>query len=31
VKELFHWAMMPGCLFLLIELLLGHTVWRKLP
>ncbi len=31
VKELFHWAMMPGCICLLMELLLGNTVWRKLP
>jgi Ca-activated chloride channel homolog len=31
VKELFQWAMYPGCLCLLLELLLGNTVWRKLP
>lgn len=31
VKELFQWAALPGCLFFLIELVLGNTVWRKLP
>ena len=31
VKELFQWAMYPGCLCVLIELLLGNTIWRKLP
>lgn len=31
VKELFQWAMYPGCLCFLLELLLGNTVWRKLP
>src|SRR3954464_9336957 len=27
VTELFHWAALPGCLFLLMELLLGNTLW----
>jgi Ca-activated chloride channel homolog len=31
VKELFQWAMYPGCLCFLLELLLGNTIWRKLP
>jgi Ca-activated chloride channel homolog len=31
VKELFPWAVVPGLALLLAELLLGHTVWRKLP
>ena len=31
VKELFQWAMYPGCLCFLLELLLGQTIWRKLP
>jgi len=31
VKELFHWAVLPGCLSFLLELLLGNTIWRKLP
>jgi Ca-activated chloride channel homolog len=31
VTELFHWAALPGCLFLLFELLLGNTLWRRLP
>ena len=31
VKELFHWAVLPGLAFLLFEIVLGHTVWRKLP
>jgi len=31
VKELFQWAMYPGCLCFLLEMLLGNTVWRKLP
>jgi Ca-activated chloride channel family protein len=31
VEELFAWAVAPGLLLLLVEVLLGHTVWRKLP
>jgi len=31
VKELFHWAVLPGCFFFLLEMLLGQTIWRKLP
>ena len=31
VKELFHWLVAPGLALLLMELLLGNTVWRKLP
>jgi Ca-activated chloride channel family protein len=31
VQELFSWAVAPGLLLLLLEVLLGHTVWRKLP
>jgi Ca-activated chloride channel family protein len=31
VEELFSWAVGPGLLLLLLEVLLGHTVWRKLP
>jgi len=31
VKELFHWLVLPGIGLLLLETVLGHTVWRKLP
>jgi Ca-activated chloride channel family protein len=31
VKELFHWLVLPGMGLLLLEILLGHTVWRRLP
>jgi Ca-activated chloride channel homolog len=31
VKELFPWAVVPGLALFLAEILLGHTVWRKLP
>lgn len=31
VKELFPWVLVPGLLLLLLEALLGNTVWRKLP
>ena len=31
VKELFHWIVLPGMMMLLAEILLGHTVWRRLP
>jgi Ca-activated chloride channel homolog len=31
VTELFAWAVVPGLFLLLLELLLSHTVWRRLP
>src|SRR5438105_4648063 len=31
VEELLSWAIWPGLGFLLLEILLGNTVWRKLP
>jgi Ca-activated chloride channel homolog len=31
VKELFHWAVIPGLGLLLLEVILGQTVWRRLP
>jgi Ca-activated chloride channel homolog len=31
VAELFPWAVIPGLILFLGELLLGNTVWRKLP
>lgn len=31
VKELFPWAVVPGLAFLIAEILLANTVWRKLP
>ena len=31
VEELFPWAVIPGLTLLLLEVLLGNTVWRKLP
>jgi Ca-activated chloride channel family protein len=31
VQELFHWLLLPGSLALLLELVLGNTIWRKLP
>ena len=31
VEEKFHWAVLPGLAVFLLELLLGNTVWRKLP
>jgi len=31
IEELLAWAVWPGLGFLLLELLLGNTVWRKLP
>lgn len=31
IKELFHWVIVPGLLLLLLEALLGNTVWRRLP
>jgi Ca-activated chloride channel family protein len=29
--ELFPWVVIPGLTLLLLELLLAHTVWRRLP
>jgi Ca-activated chloride channel family protein len=31
IKELFHWIVAPGLGLLLLEVLLGNTVWRRLP
>ena len=31
VKELLHWLVLPGTGLLLLEIVLGNTVWRKLP
>lgn len=31
IDELFHWAVWPGLVLLLLEILLGQTLWRKLP
>jgi Ca-activated chloride channel homolog len=31
VEELFKWAVIPGLLLLAAEVLLGNTLWRKLP
>jgi Ca-activated chloride channel homolog len=31
VRELFHWAAVPGLVLLLLELLLNNTIWRRLP
>ncbi len=31
IKELFHWVVAPGLGLLLLEVLLGNTVWRRLP
>ncbi len=31
IRELFHWAVIPGLLLLLLEVVLGQTVWRRLP
>ncbi len=30
-RELFHWAVLPGVLLLLLEVILNNTVWRRLP
>ena len=30
-EELFPWAILPGMFFLLLETILSHTIWRKLP
>ena len=31
VTELVHWVVVPGLVLLLLEILLGHTIWRRLP
>jgi len=31
VDELFHWAVIPGFTLLFLEILLSHTIWRRLP
>jgi Ca-activated chloride channel family protein len=31
VEEMFAWAVVPGLFLLLLEVLLNHTVWRRLP
>jgi Ca-activated chloride channel family protein len=31
IEELFPWAVVPGLFLLLLEILLSHTVWRRLP
>ncbi len=31
IDELFPWAVLPGFSLLLLEVILGHTVWRRLP
>lgn len=31
VEELFPWLVVPGSFLLLLEILLSHTIWRKLP
>ncbi len=31
IEELFPWAVVPGLFFLLLEILLAHTLWRRLP
>lgn len=31
VKELFPWVVLPGLVLLLLELVLGQTIWRRLP
>lgn len=30
-RELFPWVVLPGLVVVLLELILSHTVWRKLP
>ena len=30
-QDMFGWAIVPGLFFLLLEVILSHTVWRKLP
>lgn len=30
-RELFAWALLPGLVLLILEIILGNTVWRRLP
>ena len=30
-QELFVWVVLPGMFLLLLEVILSHTIWRKLP
>jgi Ca-activated chloride channel family protein len=30
-RDLFHWFLIPGIALLILEILLSHTVWRRLP
>jgi len=30
-RDIFHWVVLPGMFVLLLEVILGHTVWRRLP
>jgi Ca-activated chloride channel family protein len=30
-RELFPWFVLPGWVLLMLEIILAHTVWRKLP
>ncbi len=30
-EEIFHWFLLPGMFLLLLEIILNHTVWRRLP
>ena len=30
-RELYHWVLIPALAILLLEILLSHTVWRRLP
>jgi Ca-activated chloride channel family protein len=30
-RELFPWLILPGLSLLLLEIILGNTVWRRLP
>ena len=31
VEERFHWVVIPGLLLLALEVILGNTIWRRLP
>jgi Ca-activated chloride channel family protein len=31
IEELFHWAVVPGLVLVLLEILLNNTIWRRLP
>ena len=30
-EEIFHWFILPGLVLLLLEIILNHTIWRRLP